>query len=267
MQGTLSIYLVYVGILSLANLSPFPQDLLAPLALLFLLLSILRSWRALGIPIAELGFHLPAHWGFQITLAIFIGILFPSILFIFETSFGWAQFQLGTRPFSQLAPILLPATLRIFLVVLVEELAFRGFFLQRLISPWRHSSALIVASSLWAFSHLPSMLDSGLSPCAAIIGFASLLLLGIALGIGFLKTAKSLWVPIALHLGYNLSHSIVGTLWESKSTGSNWLLGHPPWTPESGLLGLLLNGLILIAVWWGFSFAWGNSSGHRENTH
>jgi hypothetical protein len=72
---------------------------------------------------------------------------------------------------------------------------------------------------------------------------------GSVLGIGFLYTGKTLWFPSGLHYGNNLSFSLLGTLMPKTYLAPAWLVGHPAWAPESGLIGTALWAVCLLVAW------------------
>jgi membrane protease YdiL (CAAX protease family) len=123
------------------------------------------------------------------------------------------------------------------LVVAIEELVFRGFFpgaLSKKIGVW---PAIVLSSLLWGVSHLGSMAYEGLTFGFMIIGIASFLVWGITLSLCFLIAEESLWFPYGLHLGVNLGFSMAGWFFLIQPTAPPWLIGHPAWSPESGLIG------------------------------
>ena len=136
------------------------------------------------------------------------------------------------------------------LVVAVEELAFRGYFLQHFSFSLGTRQAMLLSSLLWALLHLPDMVSLGLSFTFVAIGMGTFIVWGVALSVGFLYTDNTLWFPFGLHYGYNLSYSLLGGFIAVTYNAPRWLVGHPAWAPESGLLGLLLWATTLVAVWW-----------------
>jgi hypothetical protein len=93
------------------------------------------------------------------------------------------------------------------------------------------------------------MLVSGLSAPQLVLGMLTFILWGSVLGIGFLYIDKTLWFPFGLHYGNNLSFSLLGTLMTNWYLAPAWLVGHPAWAPESGLVGTALWALCLLVAW------------------
>lgn len=88
----------------------------------------------------------------------------------------------------------------ILLVVLVEEVYFRGYLQQRLSQILNPNSALLIASIAFGLIHYRSGV--------LMIVFASLA--GIIYGLAY-KYSKSLWISVLFHCGLNLIHLIFFT--------------------------------------------------------
>ncbi|EDP8026127.1 CPBP family intramembrane metalloprotease, partial [Campylobacter jejuni] len=88
----------------------------------------------------------------------------------------------------------------ILLVVLVEEVYFRGYLQQRLSQILNPNSALLIASIAFGLIHYRSGV--------LMIVFASLA--GIIYGLAY-KYSKSLWISVLFHYGLNLIHLIFFT--------------------------------------------------------
>lgn len=221
---------------------------LAPLSLLFLLIGIFWLWR-LGSgkkPITELGFRLELLWRFYLILGFLIGFFLPLICFFVQVFAGWIKvsFNSTTNPI-----VFFSSVMKIAIIVFIEELVFRGYFLQYFHLNLGRGKAILSSSLLWSFLHLPNMLSSGLGVFLLLIGIVTFILKGYALGIGFLRTKNTLWFPFGLHFGYNLVFSLLASLTTESYHTPSWLVGHSDWAPESGLLGILLATAILVAVW------------------
>jgi membrane protease YdiL (CAAX protease family) len=126
------------------------------------------------------------------------------------------------------------------LVVAIEEFVFRGFFLNALSRKRGFWLAGGLSSLLWGISHLASMVREGLPPGLMSLGVASFLLWGITLCLSYLRAQNSLWLPYGLHLGVNLGFSLAGWFYATQPSAPQWWIGHPAWSPESGLVGVIL---------------------------
>ena len=130
--------------------------------------------------------------GFLIGIAVvFIGFVF--LLFIDQINVTYSAFSLKEIVLSFL----------LFSVIsIAEEVLVRGYILKNLIVSFNKYFALILSSLLFAAMHLA---NSHIS----YIAFTNIFLGGILLGLSYIYT-KNLWVPIGLHLGWNLFQSLLG---------------------------------------------------------
>lgn len=99
---------------------------------------------------------------------------------------------LGTLGFMSLLSLM---------VVLVEEIAFRGYVLQILERSWGGSVALILSSIVFVFVHFAAEPFN-------VNRMVGLFALGIMFGYVFIHT-RNLWCSIAIHLGWNQGGAIV----------------------------------------------------------
>lgn len=255
----LMLYLIVLAAMSLASRQPSFGSL-APISLPILLLGVIWFWRAEGHAIRHLGLQRVPSWRHNMGRGLLVGLILPLVLVTVQAVNGWITLAPPSRLMVSSLTLLLLGGVKIAFVVAVEELVFRGYFLQRFCFSLGTRLAVLLSSLLWAIGHLPGMVGSGLSPMVVSIGFVSWTVLGVALGTGFLRNENTLWLPSGLHYGYNFSHSLTGTLVEKRHHAPTWWVGDPAWAPESGLLGLLLAVAILAVVWW--STEQGRGSGY-----
>jgi hypothetical protein len=130
------------------------------------------------------------------------------------------------------------ATLGVLLLAaLNEELIFRCFPLQVLVDgmgPW---PAMIAMSAIFGAMHANN-------PNASILGTFNTMLAGILLSLAYVRT-RSVWLPYAIHVGWNVGLGFVlgfplsgidlASLWTTGATGSETIVGGH-YGPESGLL-------------------------------
>jgi len=140
---------------------------------------------------------------------------------------------------GQVSPGVLLATFSVLVVAaLNEELIFRGFPLQLLIDGLGEWPAMIGLSILFGALHLNN-------PNATILGTLNTIVAGILLSLAYVRT-RSLWLPYAIHVGWNvglgfvfgfpLSGVDIASLWTTGTAGSETILGGG-YGPEGGLLG------------------------------
>jgi len=245
MNKPLALYSIVFVTMALAFWHP-SLAWLNPLSILILLFGTVWLWRAEGHSLYDLGLHRVASWHRSVLLGISIGLVLPTSLMVAETATGWITFV----PALWSAAILLSVVTKVTLVVVVEEVVFRGYLLQHFSFTRGTRQAILLSSLLWALLHLPNMVSSGISLAPLAMGIITFVLIGVALSIGFLHTDNTLWLPLSLHLGYNLSYSFLGLFAAATYHAPQWLVGHPAWAPESGLLGVLLASAILVIVRW-----------------
>lgn len=132
-----------------------------------------------------------------------------------------------------------------------EELSFRGYILQRLAQAWGLPAAVVVSSLIFAMVH---MLNPNVQPLAMV----SLFIAGLLLACAYL-VSRSLWLPIGLHIGWNLAEMhLLGfagsgapepAIIRSVVNGPEVMTGGA-FGPEGGLVGLAATvlGVIILLV-------------------
>lgn len=123
-------------------------------------------------------------------------------------------------PWGELMLVFLPA-------VLHEELLFRGYPFQKLFR-WHRLFAILFVAVLFAGLHAR---NPGVTP----LGLANIVLGGVLLGLAYARHER-LWLPIGLHLAWNLmsgpiiGHEVSGyesaqTVFVELGSGPEWLTG------------------------------------------
>lgn len=101
------------------------------------------------------------------------------------------------------APASLFTSIPIFLLIgITEEVIFRGVLLRDLLKIISPGAAIFVSSLVFAVVHIPN-------PNFGFIGFVTLFVSGLALGLLYAKT-ENLSAPIAAHVVWNLLQNILG---------------------------------------------------------
>jgi len=212
---------------------------LSPVSLGGLFVGVTLLWRSSGHRLSELGFTAGQGWKGKMISGLSIGISLPVSLFAVAILLGWLVATPSHRSAGTLAFLLVLGAWKILALVGLEESVFRGYYLQSLLGMSRVWAAVVLSSALWALMHVPSMAASDLPALAIGMGVATWTVTGVALGIGFLRTDRSLLFPLSLHMGYNWSYSTLGTFFFTTPHVSGLWLGCAGAVPESGLLGLL----------------------------
>lgn len=150
-------------------------------------------------------------------------------------------------------PLLGAGLVYFFLAAAREELIFRVLLLTGLCQLTRRPAVALAASSvLFGLVHVVGNADA--TPVSAL----SNALGGVMYGLAFLRTGR-VWMPLGLHLGWNLVQSTgagfpisgitgyAGALARVEPTGPDWLSGGT-YGPEGSVLSLLLRVVVIVAV-------------------
>jgi uncharacterized protein len=81
------------------------------------------------------------------------------------------------------------------LISWMEEISFRSYILNNLLSSFNQYNALLISAILFALFH-------GFNPGITVLAFINLILAGIILGIGYLHT-RTIWFALSLHFSWN----------------------------------------------------------------
>jgi len=245
---SLVLYAIAFVLLTVSTLEP-SLNLLGSAALLVLLFGVVLLWRNEGRSITNLGFNRTSKWWRICSQGLLIGFILPFIFIFFQVAAGWILPSRTTHDTMMLTFYLMSTFLRLIVIVAIEEVIFRGYFLQKFSFKFGAFKAVLASSLLWALLHIPNMAGSGLTITQVVIGVVSFKILGIGLGLGFVYNKNTLWHPLGLHFGYNLIFSMYGLIIVSSYIGPELIVGNPAWAPESGIIGLVLSTTILLTVW------------------
>ena len=151
-----------------------------------------RSFRSLGL-------HLNRQAGRDVLLGIGIAVLQTSLVFFLELAFGWLKVE-GFAWQQQSSLTVLQGFL-LWLVIFIavgfyEELLSRGYQLQNLEEGLNTFWAVLLSSMVFGTLHF-------LNPNANWFSAVGITLSGMFLAYAYLAT-RQLWLPIGLHIGWNL---------------------------------------------------------------
>lgn len=130
-----------------------------------------------------------------------------------------------------------------------EELAFRGYILQRLAQAWGMPAAVVTSSALFTMVH-------SMNPNVQPLALLSLFVAGLLLATAYL-VSRSLWLPIGLHIGWNLTEIHLLGFPGSGATEPALLrsIVHGPevmtggaFGPEGGVVGLAVTALGIVVL-------------------
>jgi uncharacterized protein len=134
-----------------------------------------------------------------------------------------------------------------------EELVFRSAFLGGLLVLWptRRAAAIVAAAAIFGGLHMLNANATLLSGLGSTLG-------GIAYGSAFAAT-EAIWLPFALHFGWNYFQGPVlgfavsggkplhGTFVQQSNVGPTWFTGGE-YGPEGGVVGLVGRAVVLMLL-------------------
>jgi membrane protease YdiL (CAAX protease family) len=142
------------------------------------------------------------HWNPAASRDLIAGIALPALLigliFLVEWALGWLTiegFAWQSQGFSAWTELGYWAAAFI-MVGFYEELLSRGYMLQNLAEGVGMSWAIFISSGIFALLHLAN-------PGAGLASTLGVLSAGYFLAYGYVRS-KQLWLPIGLHIGWNL---------------------------------------------------------------
>ncbi|KKR18339.1 MAG: CAAX amino terminal protease family protein [candidate division CPR2 bacterium GW2011_GWC1_41_48] len=183
------------------------------------------------------------------TIGLLIGAGFMTATFAFLLSIKAVTFTEHTIS-SSLAIILVSGLAYSMIQASVEEVLFRGYFLN--ILAWKNRlSAILVTSALFSFLHFWHGVH--------LIGWLNIFLFGVFAAQSF-YLFKSLWVPIGFHIGWNYFQKYVFTfpIYGSDNTrgllalndANKGLLSGGSFGPEGSIIITLLLVMTIGLIYW-----------------
>jgi uncharacterized protein len=179
-----------------------------------------------------------------------LGLGASLIVLVFATLWaaGWLAVD---RSDSWQSPAFAASVLTGIIIGFVEELSFRGYIMQGLGRAWGTPIAVVVSSLLFGAVH-------ALNPNASVLGVSNIVVIGVLFACAYLVT-RSLWLPVGLHVGWNLAEiQVFGlpgsghtepSLLHSITSGPEWMTGGA-FGPEGGIVALAaaLVGLTILLI-------------------
>ena len=201
-----------------------------------------------GPRLRDLGLRTRPGWLGQLALGLLIGPLVFLVILAVELLAGWARVAPGNISASMFGA----AAITFACVAISEEVLARGFLLQVLERRYGTAAAAIGSSVLFSLLHL-------FNPGAGLPALIGLFAAGLLFAYAYLAT-RQLWLPIGLHLSWNLSEGPIFGFPVSGLPGQGLrevdvsgpaLITGGAFGPEAGLVGLLGVGIAatMIAVW------------------
>lgn len=183
-------------------------------------------------------------WNRQALIDILVGIgitgLMLGLVYLVERAAGWLDFQGFTWETESTGRVLASTLAALIVFILVgwqEELLSRGYWLQNLRDGLNLAWGVLISSAFFALAHAAN-------PNASWEAMLGLFAGGLFLAYGYVRT-RQLWLPIGLHIGWNLfegtvygfpvSGSPFFTLVRQTVQGPEWITGGD-FGPEAGLI-------------------------------
>jgi uncharacterized protein len=142
-------------------------------------------------PLSELLGKINARWLMELCLGGLLGCVLMLIPTLILGIFGWVSFQWNPNSFS-----VLTSSLVLFAgVAVIEELLFRGFAFQRLISGLGQWPAQLITAAFFLLTHLN---NPGMTGGIKVMAGANIFHAPILSGLAFIRT-RSLAMPLGLH--------------------------------------------------------------------
>jgi membrane protease YdiL (CAAX protease family) len=152
----------------------------------------------------SLGLHLNKQTTLDILLGIVISFVLMSVVYITEYSLEWLTFQSFAWQTNSLSEVF-SQTLQGFILHahtgFKEELIYRGYVLQTLISGLNPFWGVATSSLFFGIGHLSN-------PNSTWIAAAGLITIALFFVYGYIRTGQ-LWFPVGLHFGWNFFQSTI----------------------------------------------------------
>jgi membrane protease YdiL (CAAX protease family) len=196
-------------------------------------------------PLAELTGKFNTRWLQELCLGSLIGSALMLVPALILGMFGWVHWQWNPEGISTLSSSLL-----LFAgVAIAEELLFRGFVFQRLISGLGQWPAQLIIAAYFLLTHSN---NPGMTGSVKVMAGINIFLASILFGLAFIQT-KSLAMPLGLHFMANFVQGGILGFGVSGTEQSGLLIptfGDAPIWLTGGQFGLeaSLPGLICVVV-------------------
>jgi membrane protease YdiL (CAAX protease family) len=205
--------------------------------------------------IASLGLKLDGRLFVDILAGIVITFVMIGLIYIGMSLMGWITFKGFAWQSDSLLTVIGNFALVLFVFLLVgwgEELLSRGYHLQTIASGLNKFWGVLISSAIFGILHL-------VNPNATWVSAAGIFLAGLFFAFGYLRTGQ-LWLPIGMHIGWNLFEGCVFGFpvsgLEVYQLTRIQVTGPGLWTggafgPEAGLVILpaLIVGVTLVALY------------------
>jgi membrane protease YdiL (CAAX protease family) len=204
---------------------------------LLITLAFARGWDRR--PLSSVGFQVDARSPRQFGAGLLLGAALITAVFAIEAGLGWLR-VVHALPFPEGAAHAAIWFLALLPAAAAEEVMLRGYAFQALEEQWGGAAAALLTALVFGALHR-------FNPGAGWASFWGIVGSGILFGVAYLVTRR-LWLPIGLHVAWNLFEGpILGfpvSGFDLPSVLQIRAAGPALWTggsfgPEAGLLGVL----------------------------
>lgn len=220
-------------------------------------------------PLAELFGEFALRWFKELGVGVLIGSMLMLIPALILGVFGWVRWHWNPEG----ASVLIPSLLLFAGVAIAEELLFRGFVFQRLISGLGRWQAQLITAVFFLLTHLN---NPGMTGGIKVMASVNIFLASVLFGLAFIRTRR-LAMPLGLHwmanwmqgsvLGFGVSGTQqMGLLKPVFGEAPTWLTGGPFGLEASlpGLICVVVTLLLLINIWKPSTEKMESLTGHRS---
>ena len=154
-------------------------------------------------PIESLGLKLTIQALFDVLAGIGIAFLQMGSIFVLMLGIGWLTIEGFAWEFDPVNVIITNVITFLIMFIFVgwnEELLSRGYHLQTIASGLNLFWGVVISSAVFGLLHLGN-------PNATWVSAAGIFFAGVFLAFGYVRT-KQLWLPIGLHIGWNLFEGV-----------------------------------------------------------
>jgi membrane protease YdiL (CAAX protease family) len=228
------------------------RDWLHPAPVAMVLLATWVCTRLRREPLASVGLRLDGRWMREFALGCGLGFGALALAAALIYAIGGVRFEL--EPTRSMGALVFGLYMFLFAGKL-EELLFRGYAFQRLVSGLGVWPAQVVLALLFALAHWQ---NPGMEGAVKVWASIDIALAAITLGVAYLRT-RSLALPIGIHLAWNWTQGCLFGFGVSGMEVSGWLhprfQGLPTWVtggefgPEASVFGVLADLVMLAVVW------------------
>lgn len=193
-------------------------------------------------PFTAVGISLHPAMFREFTIGCLVGWLLMSGIMAVQVMLGFVAITRPILPWTTIAGIVFQGGALFLVSAFFEELMFRGYMLQSLMSALTFLPAMLITSVIFLIAHASN-------PNVSIFGLVNIGFASVMFSFAYLKT-RSLWLPLGLHFAWNFSQTTLygfptsGNEFDAfrvfvvSTRGPEWITGGS-FGPEGGFLALL----------------------------